>query len=43
MIESILRLKNTITGEVEDEEFIEVCARARREVLRVGGCGDGEE
>ncbi|RYP08853.1 hypothetical protein DL764_001650 [Monosporascus ibericus] len=40
MIESILRQKNTITGEVENKEFIETCARTRREV---DACGDDEE
>ncbi|KAJ2904917.1 hypothetical protein MKZ38_006958 [Zalerion maritima] len=42
MVESVLRLKNTIKGEVGDEEFIEMCARARDEALRVGGSGHGE-
>ncbi|RYP42687.1 hypothetical protein DL767_000056 [Monosporascus sp. MG133] len=41
MIESVLRLKNTITKEVEDEEFRETCARAMREVLQAAGCGSG--
>ncbi|RYP18040.1 hypothetical protein DL765_004156 [Monosporascus sp. GIB2] len=43
MIENVLRLKNTITGEVEYGEFIKTCESARQEVLRVASYGDGKE
>lgn len=33
MLESVLRLKHTTTGNMSDEEFIEGCARVSLEVL----------